>query len=116
MSFFTFPLFAHHFKPSQYGMLDLLTLAGMLVGWTVAVEIYQAVGRFVAGERDAQKARLYSSTALWFSAGAYVAFALIVVAAAQPIAHAFLGGTTHTGLLRVAVVWMCLGGFLAIPQ
>ena len=67
LGFVTFPLYAHHFTPRQYGVLDLLIIAGMLVGWTVALEIYQGVGRFVAGEQDLELARSYSSTGLWFA-------------------------------------------------
>jgi O-antigen/teichoic acid export membrane protein len=116
MSFFTFPLYAHHFTPREYGLLDLLTLAAMLVGWTVALEIYQAVGRFVSGEKDIMRAQSYASTALWFSAGAYTLFAVAAELFATPISHVMLGPGVRVSLLRVGVLYMCLGGFLAIPQ
>jgi O-antigen/teichoic acid export membrane protein len=66
MSFVMFPFYAHHFSPRQYGVFDLLTLTAMLVGWTVALEIYQGVGVYVSGEKDPRRVRGYASTALWF--------------------------------------------------
>ena len=43
MSFAMFPFYAHNFSPREYGIFDLLTLTAMLVGWTVALEIYLVV-------------------------------------------------------------------------
>lgn len=114
MSFFMFPLYAHYFTPRQYGVLDLLMLTGMLVGWTVALEIYQAVGRYVAGERDVAVASSYASTALWFATGAYAAFAVAVELFATPISKILLGPGVTVSILRVSVASMCVQGLLAI--
>ncbi len=116
MSFILFPFYAHHFSPREYGAYDLLTLTGILVGWTVALEIYQAVGRFVAGEKDVERARSYASTALWFATGAYTVFAVLVELFAVPASHLLLGKSVSPVLLRVAVPWMCVSGILSIAQ
>lgn len=116
ISFFLFPFYAHHFTPRQYGAFDLLTLTGMLVGWTVALEIYQGVGRYVAGETDTARATGYASTALWFAVGAYAVFALVVELFAEPVARVLLGAGASVSLLRIAVAWMSVQGILAIAQ
>jgi O-antigen/teichoic acid export membrane protein len=116
LSFFTFPLYAHHFTPREYGIYDLLTLTGMLVGWVVALEIYQAVGRFVSGEEDVSRASSYASTALWFATGAYTIFGVGAELFAVPISRILLGPGVDVSLVRVAVPWMCVGGVLAIVQ
>jgi len=116
MSLFTFPLYAHHFTPRQYGLFDLLTLAGMVVGWTVALEIYQAVGRLVADERDPIRIKAYASTALWFSAAAYATFVIVGEPLSAPISHVLLGPGVRLALVRVAIPAMAINGFLAIPQ
>ena len=116
ISFLTFPLYAHHFTPRQYGLFDLLNLAGMLVGWTVALEIYQAVGRFLVDEKEPGRARAYASTALWFSAGAYVTFAIVAELLAAPISRVLLGPGVRLPLIRAAILSMSVAGFLAIPQ
>lgn len=116
ISFFLFPFYAHYFTPSQYGAFDLLILTGTLVGWTVALEIYQAVGRYTGGEQDVARVRSYASTALWFATGAYAAFAIVVELFAAPVSHILLGAGISVSLLRVAVAWMCVQGLLAIAQ
>ena len=116
VSLFTFPLYAHHFSPKEYGLIDLLSLAGMIVGWTVALEIYQAVGRLLADERDPVETKAYASTALWFSAGAYLTFAIVAEAFSEPLSHVLLGSDVRLTLFRVAVVSMAVNGFLMIPQ
>jgi O-antigen/teichoic acid export membrane protein len=116
MSFFMFPFYAHRFTPREYGAFDLLMLAGTLVGWTVALEIYQAVGRFVAGEKDVAVARSYASTAFWFAVGVYALFSLAVELLATPISHALLGANVRVSLLRIATALMCVQGVLAIAQ
>ena len=116
MSFVMFPFYAHHFSPRQYGIFDLLTLTAMLVGWTVALEIYQGVGVYVGGEKDARRVRAYASTALWFAVGAYAAFAVLAELFASPISHLLLGSGVSISLLRVSVAWMCVQGVLAIAQ
>jgi O-antigen/teichoic acid export membrane protein len=116
ISFFLFPFYAHYFTPRQYGVFDLLMLGSMLVGWTVALEIYQGVGRYVAGEKDPVKARSYASSALWFALGAYVAFAAVAEAFAPQISHVVLGAHVEVNLLRVGVLLACVNGVLAIAQ
>jgi O-antigen/teichoic acid export membrane protein len=116
MSFVMFPFYAHHFDPTQYGVFDLLTLTAMLVGWTVALEIYQGLGVYVGGEKNQRRVRQYASTALWFSVGAYALFGLLAELFVSPLSHALLGPGVELSLLRVAVPWMCISGLLAITQ
>lgn len=116
MSFVMFPLYAHHFTPSEFGILDLLTLTSMLVGWTVALEIYQGVAVYVGGETDARRVVAYASTALWFAVGAYTSFTLIAEILAAPIARILLGSTGEAFLVRVSIVWMSVSGVLMIAS
>ena len=116
MSFIMFPFYAHYFTPRQYGAFDLITLTGMLVGWTVALEIYQGVGVYVGGEKDERRIRGYASTALWFAIAAYAAFALLAELLAPAISGLLLGSGASVSLLRVSIAWMCVLGVLAIAQ
>jgi O-antigen/teichoic acid export membrane protein len=116
ISFLLFPLFAHHFSPTDYGVLDIVLLLGSLASVTVALEVSQGLGRYIAGEDDEGVRRDYASTALWFTVGAYTAFILAVEAAAVPITHLVLGPDVQPGLLRVAGAWMWLTGVLYLAQ
>jgi len=116
VSFLLFPLYAHRFTPQQYGDLDLLLLTGTLIGLTVALEMYQAVGRYVAGEADARLRKGYASTGLFITVAMYSLFAVVFELLAAPITHLLLGSQATPELLRVATAWMCAQGLLNFIQ
>jgi O-antigen/teichoic acid export membrane protein len=115
-SIITFPLFAHHFKPGEYGVLDIITFTGTLAVLIVALEIYQGVGRFTSGEKDVGLVRRYASTALWWTIGCYLCFAVIGLVLASPIAGALLENRDYAGLVRVAAVSTAVLGVLSVMQ
>ena len=116
VSFFLFPLYAHHFTPQQYGYLDLLLLTGTLIGFTVALEVYQAVARYVTGETDEHLRTGYASTGLFITVATYSLFAAVFELLATPITRVLLGSHAPPDLLRVATAWMCVQGLLNFTQ
>jgi O-antigen/teichoic acid export membrane protein len=116
VSFLLFPLYAHHFTPRQYGYLDLLLLTGTLIGFTVALEVYQAVGRYVTGESNESLRKDYASTGLVITVAMYSLFAVVFELLAAPITRVLLGSHASPALLRVATAWMCIQGLLNFTQ
>jgi O-antigen/teichoic acid export membrane protein len=116
VSFLLFPLYAHRFTPLQYGYLDLLLLTGTLVGFTVALEMYQAVGRYVTGETDEPLRKGYASTGLFVTIAMYLLFACVAESLAVPITHVLLGTQAPPSLWRLATAWMCIQGLLNFTQ
>jgi O-antigen/teichoic acid export membrane protein len=116
VSFLLFPLYAHRFTPQQYGYLDLLLLTGTLIGFTVALEMYQAVGRYVTGETDERLRKSYASTGLFITVATYSLFAVVFELLAAPITRLLLGSHASPDLLRVATAWMCAQGLLNFTQ
>ena len=115
-SIVTFPLFAHHFRPKDYGILDLISFTGTLAVLIVALEIYQGVGRYTAGEKDRVLTRSYASTALWWTVACYVVFAVVGLVLARPIAGVLLESDRYSGIVRVAVLWTAVQGVLSVAQ
>jgi O-antigen/teichoic acid export membrane protein len=116
VSFFLFPLYAHRFTPQEYGDLDLLLLTGTLIGFTVALEMYQAVGRYVTGETDEHLRKGYASTGLFITVAMYSLFAIVFELLAAPISRVLLGSQAPPELLRIATAWMCVQGLLNYTQ
>jgi O-antigen/teichoic acid export membrane protein len=116
VSFLLFPLYAHRFTPQQYGDLDLLLLTGTLIGFTVALEMYQAVGRYVTGETDEPLRKGYASTGLFVTIVMYLLFACVAESLAVPITHVLLGPHAPPSLWRIATAWMCVQGLLNYTQ
>jgi O-antigen/teichoic acid export membrane protein len=116
ISFLLFPLFAHYFTPRDYGTLDILLLAGALVGVTVGLEISQGVGRYVAEQTDRDERRAYASTGLLFTIAAYSVFLLIAEVFAEPLSDLLLGRGADPDLTRVAAVGMWTTGIVYLAQ
>lgn len=116
MAFVLFPFYARHFSPTQYGIIDLLTLTFWLVGWSVALQIDQGAGRYIAGEQNREIVRRYASTALWFAVGCYLTFFVVVQIFAVPISHVVLGPHVSVTLMRIAAIWFVFNGLLLTTQ
>jgi O-antigen/teichoic acid export membrane protein len=112
----TFPLFAHHFQPGAYGVLDIITFTGTLAVLIVALEIYQGVGRYTSGEKDGGLVRRYASTALWWAIGCYLSFGVVGLLLARPIAGVLLESQRYAGIVRVAAAATALLGVLTVMQ
>lgn len=110
-----FPFLAHHFSPDEYGVIDVLTLVGILASLTVALEVNQGLGRhFVeASERDRID---YASTALVFTVAAYTVFVLVALPLAVPLTHALLAKGVDPWIMRVAIIWMWVAGIVYLAQ
>ena len=115
-SIVTFPLFAHHFKPGAYGVLDIISFTGTLAVLIVALEIYQGVGRYTAGEKDRVLVRRYASTALWWTIACYLIFGVVGVLLARPISAALLESSRYAGIVRVAAASTAFQGVLSVMQ
>ncbi len=116
MALFLFPLYAHHFSRSEYGVLDLITITEVLVSLTVGFQLWQGLGRHVGGVRDEKLVSAYASTALLFTVVCYVLFGLAAQLAAVPLADVLFGSRSDVGVLRVGIVWWCVAGVLVLAQ
>jgi O-antigen/teichoic acid export membrane protein len=112
IGFLLFPFFAHALAPSEYGVLDVLTLVATLVGLTIALEVAQGLGRYFIDTDDQLTRRGFASTALWFTVAVYLGWTLVALLAAQPLAGWLLRGEADAGLLRVAIAWITANGLL----
>jgi O-antigen/teichoic acid export membrane protein len=116
MALFLFPLYAHHFSRSEYGVLDLITITEVLVSLTVGFQLWQGLGRHVSGMRDKGLVSAYASTALVFTVVCYVIFGLAAQLAAVPLADVLFGTRRDVGVLRVGIAWWCIAGVLVLAQ
>ncbi len=109
------PIYTRFLSPADYGVIDLLTIAGNLILLTVALEISQAVARFLPESHDADKVAV-ASTALVFAVGAYTLFGIVGLLAAPEINLLFLDGAASELTVRLAVVGTCLNGIFQLTS
>ena len=116
MAFFLFPLYAHHFIPYEYGILEILTFSGTFIILIGALQMYQAVGRFATGEPTLALRRAYASTGLYFTLAWYGTLGLSVTLFASRIAQTLLGKPGLGDLVRIAIMWTVVQGILTFAQ
>jgi O-antigen/teichoic acid export membrane protein len=109
------PIYTRFLSTADYGVIDLLTIAGNLILLTVALEISQAVARFLPeGDEDHKVA--VASTALLFSVGMYALFAVAAIVAAPEIRSTLLDGAATDLTVRLAVVATVLNGIFQLTS
>lgn len=106
------PLYTRVLTPGEYGTVDYLQVVRGFLALTLALEIVQALVRFLPEARSEAEKRVLASTALWFTAGAYGVFAVAGLLWAGPLSRLLLGVPDAAGAFRVAVLYMAAAGVL----
>jgi O-antigen/teichoic acid export membrane protein len=109
------PIYTRFLSPADYGVIDVLTIAGNLVLLTVALEISQAVARFLP-DANAEEKVAVASTALTFSVGAYAIFGVAALLVAPELSAALVGGVADADTIRLAVIATCLLGIFQLTS
>jgi O-antigen/teichoic acid export membrane protein len=111
-----FPFFAQVLSPHDYGIIDLVALAGTFVGVTIALEISQGLGRYFLETRDPEERRTLASTALVFTLVTYSVGAIAALLLVDPLTALLFGQGVKPSLTAVAIVGMWAGGILYLTQ
>jgi O-antigen/teichoic acid export membrane protein len=105
IGFFLLPLYTHVFPPAEFGVVDILNNnVARLALVIVALEIAQAVFRFVPELQPGPERRAYASTALWFSMVTYAVFVLVGWLGADYFSELILRETGRQDVFRVALL------------
>jgi O-antigen/teichoic acid export membrane protein len=100
------PIYTRVLDPVQYGALELILTAGLLVTLVVALEVGQGMARECAEQTDAAQRRTLMSTALTFTVLAHALFLGLALAASAPLTQALLGSPTFTAEVRAGLVYI----------
>lgn len=113
--FFVLPFYTRLFSVGDYGVYEYLSIIGTLMGVTVALEVTQALARFVSEVRsDTRKLRAHASTALWFTVFMHGLVISTVGLFGEGLALRLLGDARHAGVLLVAVVSFAIAGVVNV--
>jgi O-antigen/teichoic acid export membrane protein len=108
VSFLLVPIYTRVLAPAQYGALELILTAGLLVTLVVALEVGQGMAREWAEQTDAAQRRALASTALTFTLLAHAAFLALALAASAPLTQALLGSPAFTAEVRAGLVFIAI--------
>lgn len=116
LAFLLLPIYTRILSPGDFGILDLLGTLAAFAGIVVPLEISQALARSLADERDPTARRDIGATALWFTLGAYLLLAAILLPLAPSVAGWMLGSRDLASVFRIGVVYLVLSGVLYLLQ
>jgi O-antigen/teichoic acid export membrane protein len=112
------PFYTRVLTPSDYGIFDIATVFLSFVSLTVALEISQALARFLPdAERDEERISI-ASTALLFTLASYAVFAVVAFVAAEPIGQLLFADEAPPGFMTIVIVAALVSGvfYLVLNQ
>lgn len=107
VSLLVVPIYTRILSPAEYGAIDILSIFGNLITLTVALEIGQAVARFLPdAESDSDRSRLVS-TATIFGVVAYSGFATVALLLLGPLRDLLVGegASTTAVVMAITAIW-----------
>ncbi len=116
ISLFLVPIYTRVLVPAEYGAIDILAIFGNLVTLTVALEISQAVARFLPDASDEAERRQLVTTAAVFSVVVYSAFLVVALLLVDPLRSIVVGDAISTGTMALALVSIWLTGIFQLGQ
>ncbi len=115
IGFFLLPVYTHYLTPSEYGVLEFLVVAFVILNLTLPLEISQAVARLFV-DVDQKKKALYASTSFWFTAIGFSLFAVIVWLFPEDMAKFVLGNETLVYEVCVGALAMIINALFLLMQ
>jgi O-antigen/teichoic acid export membrane protein len=112
------PFYTRVLTPSDYGVFDIATVFLSFVSLTVALEISQALARFLPdAEREEERIGI-ASTAFLFTLASYAGFAVLAFLIAEPLEQLLFADAAPAGFMTVVIVAAVANGifYLVLNQ
>ena len=110
LGFLTIPIITRTLSPHDYGVFELLNLCLILLNLSVAMEVSQAVARYIVDTKSKDERREFVSTAYFFSLFSYVIFSLILYVFKDTFAEFVLNDLSYVSLSLYLIPWIFLHG------
>jgi O-antigen/teichoic acid export membrane protein len=110
IGFLTLPIITTSLSPAEYGIFDLLNLCLILLNLSIAMEVSQAVARFINDQTDKKDKQSYVSTAYFFSFIMYCIGGLIIYSMQSNLSEWILNDATQFHLILYLIPWLFLHG------
>ena len=110
IGFITLPIITHSLSPEAYGTFDLLNLCLIILNITVALEISQAIARFIGDVSDRRDRQEYVASAYFFSFISYTIVAFIIYFFREPLSFFIFKSDAYSSLMIYLIMWLYLQG------
>lgn len=107
MAIFMLPIYTRLLSPSDYGVIDMISIIGSLINVTIALEINQGFGRYYSETVSAKEQDEYSSTSLWFVLFAYSTFLIFSMLFSNWLNDKIIGSNYSIAIFQIALfsIW-----------
>lgn len=96
------PFYTRALSPEEYGVMDMLTIFGILATQVITLQITQGLARYFADADDLER-RTLASSGLWFSLSGLAIFGTAGWLLAAPLSRILLG-SAHVDVFRLSVL------------
>lgn len=110
LAFLIVPVYSRLLPQADYAALDLIATAGVLVTLVVPLEVGQGMAREWADAPDDAARRRLASTAVAFTAAAYVLALAVALPCAGVLAAYWIGSREYSGALAIGLLQMAFNG------
>ena len=97
------PFYTRALSPEEYGVMDMLTIFGILATQVISLQITQGLARYFADANDHER-RTLASSGLWFSLSGLTIFGVAGWILAGPLSGILLGSVARVGVFRLSVL------------
>ncbi len=115
VSFVMLPIYTRFLTPSDYGVLELLSMVLDFVGVILGLRIGQAIFRYFAEYDNTKDKNEVISTALWLVAALNLFGVSLIAVSANPLASLVFGDTGQASNLLLFSLTLLMQGFIEIP-
>lgn len=116
IGFVMIPIYTRCLRPSDYGVLEMISRTTDIVALIVGMGMASALLRFHAEAKSDKERERVVRTAVTFSVGLGSLCAAILLACAGPLSEAILGSARYASCLRLALLAVGLELCIAVPM
>jgi len=116
VSLLLLPFYTRVLSPTDYGIVDILTVFASFVAVTIALEIVQALARHYPDAQTEAEKVAYASTALWFTVIVYTLFVVVCMVFSRPLGSLILESSAHVLVFQVALLSIWANGIFYLVQ
>lgn len=109
IKFLLLPVYTRYLAPSEYGVLNLILIAGSLVSIVPSETVGPALFRSYYDYQTTEERSLVVSTALFLTFVLAGTLLLIGILIAQPLSALITGDASYAPLLKLVLIESCLG-------
>jgi O-antigen/teichoic acid export membrane protein len=106
VTFLIVPIYTRLLNPQNYGALDLILTAGLLINMVVALEVGQGLAREWAEQPGAVHGRSLASTAVTFTLLAHLGFLVLALLMSVVLTQALLGSIEFVSEFRTGLIFI----------